>query len=79
MKVYIKYDRAKPHLPVAIADSKEELAAMIGTTLNTVRSSLSHGVDSFAEVEIYEDCYPDNDGNLWAYDDNGRAVMVEEI
>lgn len=52
MTVYVKYDRAKPHLPVAIADTKEELAKMVGMSLNTVRSSLSHGIGSFAEVEI---------------------------
>ena len=52
MTVYVKYDRCKPHLPVAIADTKEELAKMIGMSLNTVRSSLSHGIGSFAEVEI---------------------------
>jgi hypothetical protein len=54
MTVYVKYDRAKPHLPVAIADTKEELAKMIGMSLNTVRSSFSHGIGSFAEVEIDE-------------------------
>ena len=52
MKVYIKYDRHKPHLPVAIADSKEELAVMIGASLNTVRSSFSHGIKCFAAVEV---------------------------
>ena len=55
MTVYVKYDRAKPHLPVAIADTKEELAAMIGVSLNTIRSSLSHGVNTFAEVEVEDD------------------------
>lgn len=52
MTVYVKYDRCKPHLPIAIADTKEELAKMVGMSLNTVRSSLSHGIGSFAEVEI---------------------------
>ena len=52
MKVYIKYDRHKPHLPVAIADSKEELAAMVGMTLNTIRSSLSHGVETVVAVDL---------------------------
>jgi hypothetical protein len=52
MKLYVKYDRCKPHLPIAIADTKEELAKMVGMNLNTVRSSLSHGRGSFAEVEI---------------------------
>ncbi len=79
MKVYIKYDRMKPHLPVAIADTKEELAKMVGMSLNTIRSSLSHGVDTIAEVELYDDCYPDNDGNLWRYDEEGNVEIVEEV
>ena len=57
MTVYVKYDRQKPHLPIAIADTKEELAAMVGMTLNTIRSSLSHGVETVVAVEVddYED------------------------
>ena len=52
MKVYIKYDRMKPHLPVAIADTKEELAAMVGMSLNTIRSSLSHGVETVVAIDL---------------------------
>ena len=78
MTVYVKYDRCKPHLPVAIADTKEELAKMIGMSLNTVRSSLSHGIGSFAEVEIGDlELYPDNDGRLWYYNDQGRVEYVD--
>jgi hypothetical protein len=78
MTVYVKYDRCKPHLPVAIADTKEELAKMIGMSLNTVRSSLSHGIGSFAEVEIGElELYPDNDGRLWYYNEQGRVAYVD--
>lgn len=78
MTVYVKYDRCKPHLPVAIADTKEELAKMIGMSLNTVRSSLSHGVGSFAEVEIGDlELYPDNDGRLWYYNEQGRVAYVD--
>lgn len=78
MTVYAKYDRCKPHLPVAIADTKEELAKMVGMSLNTVRSSLSHGVGSFAEVEIGElELYPDNDGRLWYYNEQGRIAYVD--
>ena len=79
MTVYVKYDRCKPHLPVAVADTKEELAVMIGMSLNTVRSSLSHGIGSFAAVDIDPECWPDNDGNLWTYDENSRARILEEI
>lgn len=78
MTVYVKYDRCKPHLPIAIADTKEELAKMVGMSLNTVRSSLSHGVGSFAEVEIGDlELYPDNDGRLWYYNDQGRVAYVD--
>ena len=78
MTVYVKYDRCKPHLPVAIADTKEELAKMIGMSLNTVRSSLSHGIGSFAEVEIGDlELYPDNDGRLWYYNEQGRVAYVD--
>ena len=52
MTVYVKYDRQKPHLPVAIADTKEELAAMVGMSLNTIRSSLSHGVDTVVAIDL---------------------------
>lgn len=57
MTVYVKYDRCKPHLPIAIADTKEELAKMVGMSLNTIRSSLSHGVETVVAVEVddYED------------------------
>ena len=78
MKVYVKYDRCKPHLPIAIADTKEELADMIGTSLNTVASGLSHGIGTYAAVEIDEhDWFPTNDGGLWCYDEHGRAVILE--
>ena len=78
MKVYVKYDRRKPHLPVAIADSKEELADMIGTSLNTVASGLSHGIGTYAAVEIDEhDWFPTNDGGLWAYDNSGGVIYAE--
>lgn len=50
--VYIRYDKKPPYLPIAIADSKEELAVMIGASLNTVRSSFSHGIKCFAAVEV---------------------------
>jgi hypothetical protein len=78
MTVYVKYDKCKPHLPIAIADTKEELAKMVGMSLNTVRSSLSHGIGSFAEVEIGDlELYPDNDGRLWYYNEQGRVAYVD--
>lgn len=52
MKLFIKYSKDPPYLPEAVADSKSELAEMIGTTPGTVYSSYSHGRKTFAEVDI---------------------------
>lgn len=54
MTVFIRYDKEPPYLPIAIADSKEELADILGMTVNCVRSSFSHGLACFAAVEVGE-------------------------
>lgn len=54
MKVYVKYSKDPPYLPEAVADTKTELAEMLGTSTDTVYSSFSHGRKTFAEVEIDE-------------------------
>lgn len=52
MVVYVKYDRKPPKLPVAVADSDEELAAMVGKSVNVIRSSISHGLQTYQRIEI---------------------------
>jgi pyruvate kinase len=52
MTVYVKYDRKPPKLPVAVADSDEELAAMVGKSVNVIRSSISHGLQTYQRIEI---------------------------
>lgn len=52
MKLYVKYSAKYPYLPEAVADSKSELARMIGTTLNVVISSFYHGRSTYVEVEV---------------------------
>ena len=52
MKVYVKYDKKPPHLPVAVADSKKELAKMLGVSFHSVLSSYYHKRSTFAEIEI---------------------------
>jgi hypothetical protein len=39
--VWVGYDKEKPHLPVCIADSAEELAKKMGVTVSTVNASWS--------------------------------------
>lgn len=52
MKVYVKYDKNEPHLPVAVADSKALLAKKLGVTRAVVYSSFAHKRSTYAEVEI---------------------------
>lgn len=54
MTLYIKYSNKPPFLPEAVADSKEELARMLGKTRNVIDSSFSHGRKTYAKVEIDE-------------------------
>ena len=53
-KVYVKYDSKPPYLPVAVADSKRELAEILGVSRNVVYSSFSHKRSTYVEVTIYE-------------------------
>ena len=55
MYVYIKYDRKKPNLPVAIADTAAELAHLLGIQPNRVHSSLQLKLETYAKVWIDDD------------------------
>jgi hypothetical protein len=39
--IWVGYEKKKPRLPVAIADSDKELAERMGVTVSTVRSAWS--------------------------------------
>lgn len=86
--LYVKYDRKPPHLPVAVADTKEKLAMMIGTTVHCVRCGLYRNSTTYAAVPITEkdlleinnvELYPDNDGGLWYWHPvTGETVYVRD-
>ena len=83
MKVYVKYDKKEPHLPVAVADSKKELAEQLGISLHNVLSSFYHGRSTFAEVDIGPitdviPCWADNDGGLWYWDDDMKTIYIRD-
>lgn len=42
MVVYIAHTMDKYELPIAVADSAQELAKILGTTSNSILSSISH-------------------------------------
>lgn len=51
MPLFIKYSNKYPYLPEAVADSKKELAEILGTTRNTVEASYSHKRSTYAIVD----------------------------
>lgn len=57
-KLYIAVTLDKYELPLAVADSPAELARLMGTTYNSVLSSIAHGYKGYKRVIIDEkdDC-----------------------
>jgi len=45
MNIWLKVTQDKYELPVAVADSSEELARMCGVTASSIHSSMSHAKD----------------------------------
>lgn len=54
VKLYVKYSQKKPYLPEFVADSKEELAKMMGVKVGTITSYYAKGVSTYKIVEIDE-------------------------
>lgn len=55
MQLYIKYSRKPPGLPIAVADSADELAQMTGMTKESIYSSISHKRKTIVKVTVEED------------------------
>lgn len=72
MKLYTKTTNDKYELPLAVADSKRELAEMLGQSLGGVKSAFSRKLSMYHEIEI-NDWYPDNNGGEWRYAKNGTV------
>lgn len=76
-KVFVKYDKESPHLPVAIADSKKELAEKLGITAKSIYCLYSRKNPLYGTVEVEPDMYTDGDGNMWYFDhDKAETVIV---
>lgn len=52
MKLYLRTTTDEYELPVAVADSPRELAKMLGTTKDSVLSSISHKRPGWFRVEV---------------------------
>ncbi len=55
MTVFVKYSNKYPYLPEAVADSKRELAEILGKSLNTVESSFSKKRRTYKVVEVEDE------------------------
>lgn len=55
MVVWMKVTKDKYELPVAVADSTVELAGIVNTTANSIRSSICHGYGTYVKVVIEDE------------------------
>ncbi len=55
MTIYMWISKDKYELPLAVADTAQELADIVGTTKNTVLSSISRGYRTYVRVTVEED------------------------
>lgn len=55
MTLYLRLTKDKYELPLAVAESAEELASELGVTVNCVRSALSKKSKGWAKIEVEED------------------------
>lgn len=55
MTLYMRVTSDKYELPIAVADSKKELAEMQGLTPSTVRSAYSLKTKTYIEVEVEDE------------------------
>lgn len=51
MKLYLKTTKDKYEFPIAIADSPKELALMLGTNANVVKSAIAHKIRGWYRIE----------------------------
>lgn len=51
-ELFVKYDSKAPYLPIAVADSKTELARMLNVRPNVVSSAFSHKQSTYSEIRV---------------------------
>lgn len=80
MKLYMKCTTDKYELPIAVETSPSLLGYRLGLSAHSVSSMCSRQKSGFHSVEVEDDppeMWPDNDGHLWFYADNGEVVYVD--
>lgn len=78
MKLVVRYSSTPPYLPMAVGDSFHNLAKVLGISASAVSHAVHRDSELYKVVNIEPEWWPDNDGNLWTYDDSGRVVIRED-
>lgn len=76
MKLYMKTTTDKYELPVVVEDSPAKLAEKLGLDSHSVACMCSRERNGYHRIDVDPEMYPDNDGGLWYYGDDGRVVHV---
>jgi hypothetical protein len=74
MTLYVKCTKDKYQLPEMVCDSVKELAEKTGVRPGSIASMISKGYGGYYKVKVSPIWYPDNDGGMWTYADNGRVI-----
>lgn len=78
MNLVVKYSKEFPYLPVGVGDNFHDLGRLLGISASAISHAVHRNSELYKVVEVEPDMYPDNDGNLWYWDENGRVVIVED-
>lgn len=78
MKLIVKYSSKYPYLPVGVGDNCHDLGRVLGISASVVSHAIHRDSSVYKVVEIEPEMYPDNDGNLWYYNEEGKVVTVKD-
>lgn len=78
MKLYMKTTTDKYELPIAVSESPDELAEMIGIKKTSLMCAISNKVKGYHRIEIDEEWWPDNDGGLWRWNEDGEIEYMRD-
>lgn len=73
MKVVVKYSSDPPYLPQAVGDNFHDLGRLLGISASAVSHAIHRNSELYKVVEVEEDWWPDNDGGLWRYREDGTV------
>ena len=78
MSLVVKYSKKYPYLPEAVGDNFHDLGRILGISASAVSHAVHRNSEVYKVVDDTPEMWPDNDGNLWYYSENGEVVIVED-